>query len=66
MSTLVKKNLKETLKNLNYKKVNLLGICLGMQILFDTSEEDGIEDGLGLIEGKVEKIKLNIQDKKIS
>ena len=64
MSTLIKKNLKETLKNLNYKKVNLLGICLGMQILFDSSEEDGMENGLGLIEGKVEKIKLNIQDKK--
>ena len=31
----------------------LLGICLGMQFLMDSSEEFGETDGLGLIEGKV-------------
>jgi len=30
-----------------------LGICLGTQILFDHSEEDGGVDGLGLVPGRV-------------
>ena len=34
----------------------LLGICVGMQILFDVSDEFGKYKGLGLIAGNVEKI----------
>ena len=34
----------------------LLGICLGMQMLFDESEEFGLTTGLGLIPGRVVKI----------
>ncbi len=30
-----------------------LGICLGLQLLFDVSEEDGNWEGLGVIPGKV-------------
>ncbi len=34
----------------------LLGICLGMQLLFEESEENGITSGLSLLEGRVEKM----------
>tara|TARA_B100001540_G_scaffold308667_1_gene323706 strand:- start:41 stop:658 length:618 start_codon:yes stop_codon:yes gene_type:complete len=34
----------------------ILGICLGMQLLFDNGEEDGSSKGLGLINGNVKKI----------
>lgn len=33
----------------------LLGICLGMQLLYDKSYEGGIYEGLGLIEGEIKK-----------
>lgn len=38
------------------QKKPLLGICLGMQMLFDESDEFGLHKGLGLIPGRVEKI----------
>lgn len=37
------------------KKIPILGICLGMQILGSSSTEDGFSDGLGLIDSPVER-----------
>ncbi len=34
----------------------LLGICIGMQVLFETGREGGTHQGLGLIEGEVSRI----------
>lgn len=39
----------------------LLGICLGMQMLFDKSLEYGTHDGLGLIHGTVAPITADLQ-----
>ncbi|MGF1843505.1 imidazole glycerol phosphate synthase subunit HisH [Vibrio clamense] len=39
------------------KKKPVLGICLGMQLLFESSEEIQITTGLGWIPGKVEYMK---------
>lgn len=37
------------------RKVPFLGICLGLQALFESSEEDGGRAGLGLLEGQVRR-----------
>ena len=57
MKNLIRTSFSETIINLtNKKKINLLGICLGMQLFYDFSEEDGGCEGLGVISGSVKKI----------
>lgn len=41
-------------KRIEKPNVYILGICLGMQLLFEESSEHGYHKGLGLIQGKVE------------
>lgn len=38
------------------KKIPLLGICLGLQLLFERSDESPEEKGLGILEGEIVKI----------
>ena len=40
----------------------LLGICVGMQMLFDESEEFGRHKGLGLISGKVNRFPAGMEE----
>lgn len=56
MKMLESTGLIETIKE-QAKIKPLLGICLGMQMLFEKGYEFEEYDGLGLIEGKVDKIK---------
>ena len=53
MKTLKNLGLVEVLHELDRLKKPLLGICLGMQLLLEESEEFGITEGLGLIPGRV-------------
>ena len=55
MAKLKSANLDEAIKEFVASGRYFLGICLGMQLLFDKSEEFGSSDGLGLISGKVIK-----------
>jgi glutamine amidotransferase len=38
------------------KKIPILGICLGMQLMAEESQEDGFTKGLGWIKGSIHKI----------
>jgi len=40
--------------------VPFLGVCIGMQLLFDESEEDGLSEGLGLIPGRVVRFENDV------
>lgn len=39
----------------------ILGICLGMQLLFESSSESGVHDGLGLIKGKITRFDIDLK-----
>ena len=53
MDALRERDLVEAIRERARQGVPLLGICLGMQFLFEGSEEMGQHDGLSLIKGSV-------------
>jgi glutamine amidotransferase len=53
MQGLAQRNLVEPIREYARAGRPMLGICLGMQMLFDVSEEFGEHEGLGLIPGRV-------------
>ncbi len=56
MEKLEKYDLIDTLKKVAASGTPFLGICLGMQILFESSEEQNGMDGLSILKGKIVKI----------
>jgi len=56
MEALISQGLSDAVLATAKKGTPILGICLGMQLLFDSSNEFGYTDGLGLIPGKVSPI----------
>jgi glutamine amidotransferase len=43
------------------RSVPVLGICLGMQILFEEGDEDGTRQGLGFLPGRVTRLPPGVQ-----
>lgn len=62
MNGLAKKKLIEPILKYIASGKPVLGICLGMQFLFDYSTEFGKHNGLGLIPGSVKKIPLSLNN----
>lgn len=56
MKALFDRGLVEPLRRYAGSDRPMLGICLGMQMLFDSSEEFGQTQGLGIIPGRVLKV----------
>jgi glutamine amidotransferase len=56
MDELNKRNLIDVLKKKAMEGTPFLGICLGMQLLYECSEEEGSYDGLGLLKGTIKRI----------
>ncbi|MCR4925430.1 MAG: imidazole glycerol phosphate synthase subunit HisH, partial [Clostridiales bacterium] len=56
MDSLEKSGLVQTVKDAANSGKPFLGICLGLQLLFESSEESPDVKGLGLLKGKITKI----------
>ena len=60
MDIIKTKNFEKIILNCTSSKKTLIGICLGMQLFFEKSEEDKNCKGLSLIKGEVKKINSSI------
>ncbi len=49
------------LKELNDMKKKMVGICLGMQLFYESSEEHGWHEGLGLLKGEIKKLPKSVK-----
>ena len=56
MAHLREYNLVEVIKDVVAEKKPFLGICLGLQLLYESSEETPGVEGLGILKGKILKI----------
>jgi glutamine amidotransferase len=53
--------LDKVLKEAVNKGKPLLGICLGMQLLFEESDEVKLSKGLGFLKGRIEKLNIDLK-----
>lgn len=65
MNALNNLNLVEFIQKMASNGKPLLGICLGMQLLFDESEEFGLTTGLKILPGRIVKIPITRKNGKL-
>ena len=56
MEKLHKYNLVDVIREVVKREIPFLGICLGLQLLFETSDETPGVQGLGILKGKIKRI----------
>jgi glutamine amidotransferase len=61
MAELRRLELVEPIRQAIQKEKPFLGICLGLQLLFDRSHEDGLHEGLGILSGEVVRFDLPVE-----
>ena len=59
MEKLHKYNLVDVIKEVVKREIPFLGICLGLQLLFEASDETPGVQGLGILKGKIKRIPDN-------
>ena len=60
MSKLHEYGLVEVIKEVVERKIPFLGICLGLQLMFESSEETPGVEGLGILKGKILQVFINL------
>lgn len=61
MENIKKLGLDKVLKEVVKNGTPLMGICLGMQLLFEESDEVRITEGLGFLKGKIKKFEIDLK-----
>ena len=62
MDTLRRFQLIDVLRSVAKTGTPLLGVCLGMQLLMERSEEFGSHEGLGLVKGNTLRLESHVKD----
>lgn len=65
MHNLDKLDLVSPIKNFIASGKPFLGVCLGMQLLFEESEEFGAKNGLGIVQGTIKKFPGEYENRKM-
>lgn len=61
MEQIKKMGFDKVLKEAVKKGTPLMGICLGMQLLFEESDEVRLTEGLGFLKGRIKKFQVDLK-----